>query len=303
MRRTATEATDDIGLWVVIRKSAEALSFNNYFRFINFVLCREPIGETRDFETERFPAKQDRYDRLRHERFLPFTDAEAYRLLKVATEAFVVVNCGVALSTFKFDPNDLDYVLRRIGKSVELDSLWTRYLSDVNGTPNATLPYLALIRDKLKDVQAQEHNLPCHRRRPARQLLRNTAGQAHESLPARADLVVLARGGHARADGERHHAAVPERPRAAGQRPAGQSRDRSAAAAQQPLLGLHPGRAAPAERHAPELRVRPPLRPAAGRQGGANSADRRTPARSSSRPSTTCCTCAPSSSSRTTTRR
>ena len=47
-------------LWVVIRKSAEALSFNNYFRFMNFVLCGEPISEPADFETERFPAKQDR---------------------------------------------------------------------------------------------------------------------------------------------------------------------------------------------------------------------------------------------------
>ena len=54
------------------------------------------------------------------------------------------------------------------------------------------------------------------------------------------------------------------------QRSAGQPRDRSAAAAQQPVLGLHPGRAAQAERHASELRVRPSLRPAPGRQGGAN---------------------------------
>ena len=44
MRRTATDATEDLSLWVVIRKSTEALSFNNYFRFMNFVLCGEPIG-------------------------------------------------------------------------------------------------------------------------------------------------------------------------------------------------------------------------------------------------------------------
>jgi hypothetical protein len=153
MRRTATDATDDLGLWVVIRKSAEALSFNNYFRFMNHVLCGEPIGEPRDFETDRFPLKQARFNQLRQERFLPFTDAEAYRLLKVATEAFVVVNCGVALSTFQFDRRDLDYVIRRVGKPVDLKGLWTSYLAAVNGTPNATLPYLALIRDKLRDVQ------------------------------------------------------------------------------------------------------------------------------------------------------
>jgi hypothetical protein len=160
MRRTATEATEDIGLWVVIRKSAEALSFKNYFRFVNHVLCGEPIGEPRDFETERFPAKQDRFDELRQQRFLPFTDAEAYRFLKVATEAFVVVNCGVALSSFRFEPRDLDYVIRRVGKPVDLGPLWTSYLTAVNGTSSLTLPYLALIRDKLRDVQLKSTVFP-----------------------------------------------------------------------------------------------------------------------------------------------
>jgi hypothetical protein len=153
MRRTATEATEDLGLWVVIRKSGEALSFNNYFRFMNHVLCGEPITGPADFETERFPAKIGRFNQLRQERFLPFTDSEAYRLLKVATEAFVVVNCGVALTSFQFEPSDLDYVIRRVGKPVDLSGLWDRYLISVNGTSSVTLPYLALIRDKLRDVR------------------------------------------------------------------------------------------------------------------------------------------------------
>ena len=153
MRRTATEATEDLGLWVVIRKSAEALSFNNYFRFMNHVLCGEPIAGRQDFETERFPTKINRFNQLRQERFLPFTDSEAYRLLKVATESFVVVNCGVALTSFQFEPADLDYVVRRVGKSVDLAGLWDKYLVSVNGTSSVTLPYLALIRDKLRDVR------------------------------------------------------------------------------------------------------------------------------------------------------
>jgi hypothetical protein len=160
MRRTATEATEDIGLWVVIRKSAEALSFKNYFRFVNHVLCGEPIGEPRDLETKRFPAKKDSFKQLRQERFLPFSDADAYRFLKVATEAFVVVNCGVALSSFTFEQSDLDYVIRRVGKPVDLKPLWTSYLTAVNGTPSVTLPYLALIRDKLRDVQLKPSVFP-----------------------------------------------------------------------------------------------------------------------------------------------
>ena len=153
MRRTATEATEDLGLWVVIRKSAEALSFSNYFRFMNHVLCGEPISGPADFETERFPTKISRFNQLRQERFLPFTDAEAYRLLKVATESFVVVNCGVALTSFQFEPADLDYVIRRVGKPVDLAGLWDKYLVSVNGTSSLTLPYLALIRDKLRDIR------------------------------------------------------------------------------------------------------------------------------------------------------
>lgn len=153
MRRTATEPTEDLGLWVVIRKSTEALSFNNYFRFMNHVLCGEPVGEHHhDFEAERMLANQRRFERLRHERFLPFNDSEAYRLLKVATESFVMVNCGVALKGFTFPLHDLEYVMRRIGRPADLTGLWHKYLVHVNGTHSATLPYLALIRDKMRDV-------------------------------------------------------------------------------------------------------------------------------------------------------
>jgi len=153
MRRTATDATEDLGLWVVIRKSNEALSYNNYFRFMNHVLCGEPIGEHHHgFDSERMLANEKRFDRLRRERFLPFNDSEGYRLLKVATEAFVMVNCGVALTDFRFDRHDLDYVIRRVGRPVDLGGLWHKYLRAVNGTPDATLPYLALIRDKLRDA-------------------------------------------------------------------------------------------------------------------------------------------------------
>jgi hypothetical protein len=154
MRRTATDATEDLGLWVVIRKSTEALSFNNYFRFMNHVLCGEPIGEHHHhaFDGQRLRANEREFERLRKERFLPFNDSEAYRLLKVATESFVMVNCGVALKDFKFPSHDLDYVMRRIGRPVDLNGLWPKYLVAVNGTASATLPYLALIRDKMRDV-------------------------------------------------------------------------------------------------------------------------------------------------------
>ncbi|MFU2486296.1 hypothetical protein [Thauera sp. WH-1] len=157
MRRAATEPTEDLPLWVVIRKSTEALSFNNYARFMNHVLCGEPLPDApSDFETQRFPKKKEAFDSLLKKRFLPFTDTEAYRILKTATEAFVAVNCGVALDDFPFDQADLDYVTRRVGRNVDLDALWDRYLVAVNGTSDPTLPYLGLIRAKLADVRIKE---------------------------------------------------------------------------------------------------------------------------------------------------
>ena len=65
---------------------------------MNLLFCgEEPIRDLPDFEHRALPAKKQIVfrDELLGKRFLPFTDAEAYRLLKVATEAFVVVNCGV----------------------------------------------------------------------------------------------------------------------------------------------------------------------------------------------------------------
>jgi hypothetical protein len=159
MRRAATEATEDLPLWVVIRKSTEAISFNNYFRFMNHVLCGEPLSlEFSEYELSKIPGKKTKFDALQKKRFLPFTDADAYRILKVATEAFLIVNCGVALATFPFSQDDLDYVIRRVGRSVDLSNLWGRYLEFVNGTSNQTIPYLALIRDKLRDVRIKDTN-------------------------------------------------------------------------------------------------------------------------------------------------
>lgn len=157
MRRTAAEPTEDLPLWAVIRKSTDALSFNNYQRFMNHVLCGEPLpAGPLDFETRRFPQKKAAFEDLRSRRFLPFSDTEAYRILKTATEAFVAVNCGVALDAFPFEQSDVDYIARRVGRTVDLDALWDKYLVAVNGTTDTTLPYLALIRTKLADVRIKD---------------------------------------------------------------------------------------------------------------------------------------------------
>jgi hypothetical protein len=147
MQRTAKPRTEDQALWVVIRNSSEAISFANYDRFLEVVMCGQPPPTQEE---------RDTLGRLRPARALPFTDVEAYRLLKVATEVFLMVHCGVVIEFNQLNlrlPLDLAEEGRRFGSSVsrpEIEALWNAYIQAVNGS--ATIPYLALIRDKLGDV-------------------------------------------------------------------------------------------------------------------------------------------------------
>ncbi|MEK7729169.1 MAG: hypothetical protein AAB354_12210, partial [candidate division KSB1 bacterium] len=150
LQRTAVPLTNDLPLWVVIKKSTDALSFENYNRFMDIVLCGKPL---RDGENGSITDGRNTFKALKGNRFLPYNDVEAYRLLKAATEAFVMVNCGVDLQNFNFN-FDLKDVSSRVGVNLntnDLQTFWNEYLKDVNGDENATLPYLALIREKLKD--------------------------------------------------------------------------------------------------------------------------------------------------------
>jgi hypothetical protein len=150
LRRTATAPTTDLALWAVIRKSTESISFNNYNRFMEFVLCGI------DLPLVGGQAVRDEFNLLRQRRFLPYNDTDAYRLLKVATEAFLMVNCGIFLAQPNFTTDDLNDLLSHMSLDRTLDlnalnALWQSYLQFVNGTTDQTLPYLALIREKLRD--------------------------------------------------------------------------------------------------------------------------------------------------------
>jgi hypothetical protein len=180
LKRTATTPTPDLPLWVIIRKSTEAMQFRNYLAFMDYVLCGDPnaLKEVDEIEKEvMVGGKEDRqyegdkpqetktsgYGTLKGKRYLPFNDTDAYRLLKVATEAFLVVNCGVWFrnATAIFDSANL----AKLNKGLSLDPAlvpgtgdgslydfwWKQYLQNVNGV-QGILPYFALIKKKLPDV-------------------------------------------------------------------------------------------------------------------------------------------------------
>lgn len=119
LNRSAAPETRDVALWKLIQRSTEAVSFNNYHAQMNKWFC--PPG-----------VLPGQLNPLLVARALPFIDSDAYRVLKAATEAFVMVNCGV-LTAPPIDGLD-DYL-------VKLDSI-------------STLPYLAnIVQRKLPDIQ------------------------------------------------------------------------------------------------------------------------------------------------------
>jgi len=164
LTRTETEFTEDVAFWTGIRNSTDALSFNTYLRFMDWIFCGGP-PPTPGFEAKRFVAKNAEYSELIKKRFLPFTDSDAYRVVKAATEAFVMVNCGVLQAKDRllqpFDPNrDNAYLDRRDLPTPQndldlIDVFNTEYLVNVNrngGVLPFVLPYLAVIRQKLPDI-------------------------------------------------------------------------------------------------------------------------------------------------------
>lgn len=151
MTRTETEPTEDLPLWTLIRNSTDAMSFTNYLNFMDALFCTN-TNKLTGFEAGRFDKKAAMFDQLRQRRALPFTDSDAYRVLKVATEAFVMVNCGVLSQPLAFNPTeDQAYLDRRdIPGGRDLETVFGEYLETVDNTQ--VLPYLAIIRRKLPDV-------------------------------------------------------------------------------------------------------------------------------------------------------
>jgi hypothetical protein len=166
LTRTAIDATPETVHSLVIRKGTEAMQFKNYLGFMDIVLCGKDINspDLQGIFTKEELAlitkkdgKADTYTVLKGKRHLPYTDTDAYRLLKVATEAFLMVNCGVWVSDPKFTSLDAAELNRRVNVEPpvtpdDLNSLYQDYLKPLNGTDSRIVPYLELIRRKLPDV-------------------------------------------------------------------------------------------------------------------------------------------------------
>ncbi|TMV00037.1 8-amino-7-oxononanoate synthase [Streptomyces sp. DASNCL29] len=168
MGRTATPPSDDQALWTVIRKSAEQISFDRYDRWVNQVMCGgEQPGTVLSPRRQPLPTGEPR------ELALPFPGVDAYRLLKATTEVFLIVNCGVLVSSEQevmerlfLQGIDLASERKRYGDQGPVGDAfrraimirWSKYLAEdpkrprIPGDPEL-LPYLDVIRHKLGDQQ------------------------------------------------------------------------------------------------------------------------------------------------------
>ncbi|HEX6289288.1 MAG TPA: PKD domain-containing protein [Herpetosiphonaceae bacterium] len=159
LHRSTVAQTVDLPLWVVIRSATDALSFQNYQRYMDLLFC----GGGDSAATARIQPLLAQMDQLARRRALPFNDTDAYRILKIATEAFLMVNCGVELRSYPFSNAELNDLQSRTGVSLDsaqMRQMWSSYLQTVNGQEDVTIPYLAIVQGKLRDVGIRRSILP-----------------------------------------------------------------------------------------------------------------------------------------------
>jgi hypothetical protein len=109
LRRTATTPTPDQPLWVAIRNRTRAIGFNRYHGFINRILCEgvPDIDSTSSAQYQLQPldhrefgspsVAEKRSNLVDPVKRPTIHGVDAYRLLKLATEAFLIFECGVVV--------------------------------------------------------------------------------------------------------------------------------------------------------------------------------------------------------------
>lgn len=127
LKRAESRPTIDQPLWTAIRNRTKAIGFDSYKDFINRVLC-SPEEPTLDKKLKR--QLEELGPQVR--------GVGAYELLKTATEAFLLLNCGVAIEgggrTIDLEESN------RLGFTVSLGEL-RRKLTTYLG-PDKQLPYI-----------------------------------------------------------------------------------------------------------------------------------------------------------------
>ncbi len=166
LQRTNSEPTPDQILWTVIRNRTNAIAFRRYQKFIDDVMCRAVDVRHPGGTAAR----------------LNFTGTQAYQVLKQATDAFLMQECGIVengqCSTPEglLDPDlteaelgsgsssaaaFLDEEKRRYGRrkrltSGDLRALRDLYYEKLGQDGSVAMPYLTIIRERLSDLPLKD---------------------------------------------------------------------------------------------------------------------------------------------------
>lgn len=153
LQRAAAPPTRDQALWVAIRNRTKAIAFSGsgYKDFIDAVLCKTPPSPS--FGSLTLDRQRTEYGQVRRD---PTSGATtkivagvgAYELLKTATEAFLLLNCGVAITERDISSRELLYTdtdeATRLGTLVSITEI-TNGLTDYLGGNPGRLPYIKTI--------------------------------------------------------------------------------------------------------------------------------------------------------------
>jgi hypothetical protein len=159
LQRPASEPTRDEALWFAIRERTHAISFERYRRFINRVLLWE--------ENAPMPAPIER--RLR-DLGAHLHGTGAYQVLKIATEVFLLMECGVRVGRNhrdEFENAPVDSARRSDRNCGELADRLSEYLGCPPQLPyirrvvEAAFPDYELSTSKGRHLLIDKINEPC----------------------------------------------------------------------------------------------------------------------------------------------
>jgi len=155
MNRTRVPNTKDEILWVVIRNSANSLGFPAYQDFMDSVFSNARLSHIASAEKRAIGSLGRPLD-FALDTFL-FDSVDAFRVLRIATELFVMTRCGVVHAPRMHLNPDPAEEEGRFGHRLPavFEEMWESYLEplgSIDGRVARILPYVNLIRRKLGDI-------------------------------------------------------------------------------------------------------------------------------------------------------
>jgi hypothetical protein len=149
--------TDDDVLFQSIRECSESLSFTNYQRFVDRVMCHGTFHRKHQDTV---------FNKVNQSRATVFPGVDAYQRLKVATEVYLMLSVHVLgdkhvsdkyeqeWGTYTFPDYDPNTYENKHGDTLsrhDLQKEWNKYLKSYDDHPHTILPVDELIRIRLKE--------------------------------------------------------------------------------------------------------------------------------------------------------